>query len=155
MTYAALNISSKSICRLGLDPQHLENGFLYTSSLTGGGRSQTSVLKHFGSWTIWFPTTLFMEKMYCLSNKTLGLDSLPNNPFTLIPVWSVKHVSSDKPRRFRFWKKWFSMGFWNELGSRTKVPLHFPNICITTMAVGSCHDNGRWYCSKNDWTLPI
>lgn len=48
--------------------------------------SQTSVPKLPGSQTVRFLTKLFTEKMPRLSNSISDLDSLPNNPFTLIPA---------------------------------------------------------------------
>ena len=59
------------------------------------------VIEHFGSRTIWFSTKV-TEKMSQLSNKILVLDSQPDNPFTLIPVWSVTRLSGNKQRRFDF-----------------------------------------------------
>ena len=67
--------------------------------------SQTLVLEHLGSHTIRFSTQLFTEKMSRLSNKTSGLNSLPDNPFLLISEWSGTCLSGDRKGRFRVLNK--------------------------------------------------
>lgn len=141
MTYAALNISSKSICSLGLNPQHLQNGFLYTSPLTEGRCSQTSLLKCSGSHTVCFSTTLFMEKLSWWSNKTLGLASLPKNPSCsyLYDQSSMSQVTNQGDSVFEKKKKTILSGFleW----------IRFTNQGSTGFSKHLHNYNGHWVLS--------
>ena len=85
--------------------------------------SQMLVVEHLGSQTIQFSTKLFMEKK-CLSCLTpLGLNSLPSNPFVLIPLWSITYLSGDKGDGV-FKKVSSQTVSWNKLSWRTEVPVY-------------------------------
>ena len=88
--------------------------------------SQTSVLDHLGSWTFWFLTKLFPEKMSWLCNKTWGLSSLPDNPFMLIPVWYISRVTDKGHKVF---EQIASQTVFRNKSSRTEVPLYIPRDC--------------------------
>ena len=100
----------------------------------------SQIQSNFGSCKSWFSNNALLhqvihgEKMSRLSNKTSGLYSLPDNPFMLIPVWWSTHLSGNKGHLgFEQITSWTV--FWNELSSRTEVPLYNGLVSLSRLLI--------------------
>ena len=88
--------------------------------------SDTSVLKHFGSWP-----SCSQKKCHGRLTKLQVLTLLPIEPFVLIPVWSVTRLWGNKGDWV--FKQIASLAvFWNKLSWRSEIPLykHFRTLCL-------------------------
>ena len=105
--------------------------------------SQNLVLKCLGSWAIRFLIKLFTEKMSQLSKKSWSLSSLPDNPFMLIHVWLVTHLSGGKGDSV-FEQIDSRTVFQDELSLRTKVPLYISTTTSKLIISIPFLSLGRW-----------